>query len=861
MKEFPIKFLTLRDKNGSHHRSKSVPATKTRPISADAFKALFKLDNTRKQEVAREIEETKVRPSFRKRQGFLPNRKPQFKQIHRRLDQLNITGVSSDHIRDIMATKFVDGDPARAAIFIDMEQRAQAGIIVSHDPSVRLLGAENRGGVTCYLDALLFAMFSKLDAFECMLSNDFPPDTPTYRLVNLLRIWVNMLRSGNLIHSDLVRRRFSSPPGWLVALTRPKTKLIQEALADCGWPDARRLEQQDTSEAFAFLTETLQLPLLSLQVDLFHQGKRDDDDHKVVFERLLNLAVPPDPDGKGVKLEDCLEEYFNARVDVLRDSEVSRKSVLEDRTMNDRPALSHHDTIRPTSNGEAPKTMATMTKNTSTPASPSSELAENSLCRLNPNTSTGTSHTGSAFDRNAIFSKGDEKASGSRKNLHSRERSIGVIRRVLVDDQGRPAEDSSSTQTIERKSSSIIKAVTIPAWQFFRLIPWHTITNNEPQNDREVAMNFDQRPIVGICLKRYAMDPSGRPQRLNTFIDIPDSLRLPHFMLAGGPELEEEDGLNTEYKLVLQSVVCHRGDSLQSGHYISFARVAPKLLTDNRRHDVDPPPDYEEAQWVRFDDLEVEDRVVFVDDIKKSLRDEMPYLLFYQVVPMVEVTCPSTEGTEAGPPSYNESKTSIDLASSGSLYEGDMNGRHGEEDRAAARSKPPSIRLSSEAEPLPRRTVDKAGTASAAASAAGGDSRRHSIVCLDSEAPTPAITPDATSPVIGPCDESSTASRLTRAASRFALTRQSRPASQSGEGRLSFSMTRLGGLRKGSKEPLTEPNNGLGISTAASPTSDAATPTPDSPPPDSPVRSKAGQTKLRGGEVQGEIEERECTLM
>lgn len=51
--------------------------------------------------------------------------------------------------------------------------------------------------------------------------------------------------------------------------------MIQEALAACGWADAKLLEQQDTSEAFAFITETLQLPLLTLQVDLFHQGKGD----------------------------------------------------------------------------------------------------------------------------------------------------------------------------------------------------------------------------------------------------------------------------------------------------------------------------------------------------------------------------------------------------------------------------------------------------------------------------------------------------------------------------------------------------------------------------------------------------------
>ncbi|KAF4595025.1 ubiquitin C-terminal hydrolase family protein [Ophiocordyceps camponoti-floridani] len=840
MKEFPIKFLTLRDKNAPHRRSKSVPATKARPLSAEAFRAMFKLDNTKKHEAAKDVDESKIQ------------------EIQRRLDQLDITGVSSDHIRDIMATKFVDGDLARAATFIDIEQKAQAGIIVSYDPSVRLLGAENREGVTCYLDALLFAMFSKLDAFECMLNNEFPPENPTYRLVNLLRIWVNMLRSGNLIYSDL-------------------TKLIQEALADCGWSDARRPEQQDTSEAFAFLTETLQLPLLSLQVDLFHQGEKDDDDHKVVFERLLNLAVPPDPEGKGVKLEDCLEEYFNARVDVLRDSEVSRKSVPDDRTLEERTSLAHQSTIRPVSSDEA---STTITNSTTTVTA--SDAAWNPTAPLDSSVTNGT--MGASADLDSSFSSGvdeSEEAGGSLRRPRSRKKSKSVIRRVLVNDQGRPAGEMPNAHTLERKGSSVVKAVTIPAWQFFRLIPWHTVANNEPENDREVALNFEQRPIVGICLKRYAMNQSGRPQRLNTFIDIPESLRLPHFMLAGGPEPDEEDGLSAEYKLELQSVVCHRGESLQSGHYIAFARVAPKLLTDNRRHDVDPPPDYEEAQWVRFDDLDLEHRVVFVDDIKQSLREEMPYLLFYRVVPMVDMTCPSTEGTEAEPPSYNETKMSIDLASSGSLYDSDVNGdgrRHRDDERLAVDapvlSKPPSIRLSleadrgsSEAEQPPLSNVEKPETASAAASA-GGDSRRQSMVCIDSEAPTPAVTPDTTSPIITPSDESSTASRLTRAATRFALARQSRPASQSGEGRLNFSVTRLGGLRRGSKEPLAEPPTWLTPSAAASPGSEVPTPTPDSPL-ESPLQLRAGQLKLRGGKLReksrpkngGLQPERECSMM
>jgi hypothetical protein len=93
----------------------------------------------------------------------------------------------------------------RAADFIDMEQKASAGILVNYDPSVHLLGAVNRHAVTCYLDALLFSMFVRLDSFECMLKNEFPPEDPRQKLVQLLRVWVNMLRSGKLIETDLVR--------------------------------------------------------------------------------------------------------------------------------------------------------------------------------------------------------------------------------------------------------------------------------------------------------------------------------------------------------------------------------------------------------------------------------------------------------------------------------------------------------------------------------------------------------------------------------------------------------------------------------------------------------------------------------
>ena len=81
---------------------------------------------------------------------------------------------------------------------------SEEGIIQSYDSNIKLLGAINREGVTCYLDALLFAMFARLGSFEAMLYKNFE-DPPRKRLATLLRLWVNTLRAGKLITTDIVR--------------------------------------------------------------------------------------------------------------------------------------------------------------------------------------------------------------------------------------------------------------------------------------------------------------------------------------------------------------------------------------------------------------------------------------------------------------------------------------------------------------------------------------------------------------------------------------------------------------------------------------------------------------------------------
>lgn len=242
--------------------------------------------------------------------------------------------------------------------------------------------------------------------------------------------------------------------------------LIQNTLAECGWDDAALIEQQDTSEAFAFLTETLQLPLLSLQVDLFHHGKQDKDDHKVVYERLLNLAVPPDTGDKVIKLEDCLEEYFNARVDVLRDSEEAKKSGTDER-QNSIPSLVHRNTIRITTEESAASTVMTSSPITMTPTTPRvSELRSEetvTLQRIDPS-------EGSSSD---VGSNDTLPDIGRRPSV--RHRSTSIIQNIVLDDSGRRStmEDTISAKRARRKGSTVVKAVTIPAWQFFRLIRKH----------------------------------------------------------------------------------------------------------------------------------------------------------------------------------------------------------------------------------------------------------------------------------------------------------------------------------------------------------------------------------------------------
>lgn len=122
-----------------------------------------------------------------------------------RCDELKFHNITKDHIRFALLSKYSEGDVDSAIELIQLQQQAFSGVLLPYNPNVEMVGAENRESVTCYLDALLFAMYAKLEAFDCMLKNE-QFDENQRNLAALIRLWVNMLRSGKLIRTDMVRR-------------------------------------------------------------------------------------------------------------------------------------------------------------------------------------------------------------------------------------------------------------------------------------------------------------------------------------------------------------------------------------------------------------------------------------------------------------------------------------------------------------------------------------------------------------------------------------------------------------------------------------------------------------------------------
>jgi hypothetical protein len=118
-----------------------------------------------------------------------------------RLQGAGITKMQEEQAH--YALSWYPDDLDKAYDILVLANESFEGELKDYDPNVGMLGAINRNMVTCYLDALLFAMFARLDSFEAMLYDNFE-DEPRQKLAGVLRLWVNLLRSGQLVKVELV---------------------------------------------------------------------------------------------------------------------------------------------------------------------------------------------------------------------------------------------------------------------------------------------------------------------------------------------------------------------------------------------------------------------------------------------------------------------------------------------------------------------------------------------------------------------------------------------------------------------------------------------------------------------------------
>lgn len=173
-------------------------------------------------------------------------------------------------------------------------------------------------------------------------------------------------------------------------------------------------------------------------MDIYHTGKEDiSGDHKFINERLLEVAIPPEPtDGRTITLEDCLEAYFNNRIEVKRYLE--RRNTLESTRSVDSLSTSKGFTAHIEEVDSTP---------TPSPVLSSSPRMEKS----SPWSS---------------FTEFNDTLSARRFN-----RRDSIVReRFILDSANNNGGQDSPVSDAQQRRGVYRKEVMMPAWQFFSLI-------------------------------------------------------------------------------------------------------------------------------------------------------------------------------------------------------------------------------------------------------------------------------------------------------------------------------------------------------------------------------------------------------
>lgn len=582
--------------------------------------------------------------------------------LRKYFEQLKLSVPSVNQAVAMLKSPFAHGDPLKAFQLVRYFQLSSEGLFITNENKdkcglpINYVGAENWENVMCYLDALLFSMFANLESFEPILfiSNQHP-EYLVDQLSALLRLYVNLLRSGNLITTDITMR-------------------LCEVLMKLGFNEAMSHKQQDCAALFEFLTETLLMPLLTFKIDIKHDGKfNKDDDQKYSRERILFVSIP----------DELEQEEFHEKLEEVKRKEREKERELSPGTEDSEKGNSTKENGSPADDLSEKTAKETSEKEVHTP----SDIEDNSIlleeclehyfnnsisvrrelerrATLESLRMGGSIPGGGTGDVDAIpenVEHSPQTPSDKEKptmevfeSMRNRSNSTSSFSRQRIGSNVRTRSSTLSIWSLDNEAKSNLtganagvassKEVSLPAWMFLRLLPFYT-DDNEINNINGRAHSIAQtskefvnrRPILPICLKRYSFNNSSSSKSQRRVI-IPPIINLPNFVAD-----DTHDVASGSYKLILESAVCHRGTSISLGHFVSVIRKDTNNVTDLSEEDA------HNAVWYLYDDMKKKSRVV--EKLFKEIFDtEWPYMLFYRLVASDEVMA-----------SLNNSNTSLNM--------------------------------------------------------------------------------------------------------------------------------------------------------------------------------------------------------
>jgi hypothetical protein len=336
------------------------------------------------------------------------------------------------------------------------------------------------------------------------------------------------------------------------------------------------------------------MPLLTFKVDIEHGGKfSKDDDKKISKERILFVSLPEDGvveeedgnnngNGNGNGVEPAVDNENNG-LELKKtpsspygDEEILLEECLEhyfNNSINVRRELERRatiDCVRPPLADLIP------------------ECGEVTMCE-------------------SVDTKNDDDKINLRSSYKTTPK-VGI----------RARSSTLSIWSINDEKTTTSKEVSLPAWMFLKLLPFYTDDNDIDGTARNSKEFVNRRPILPICLKRYSFDSStSKANRSGKRVIIPPVIELPQFVA-------DDEGPVENFKLILESAVCHRGSSISLGHFISVSRKDCHNVDITEKEAVD-------ATWYLFDDTNVKARIK-EKTFKEIFDKEWPYMLFYRLV-------------------------------------------------------------------------------------------------------------------------------------------------------------------------------------------------------------------------------------